>query len=154
MNYYSLHHINPEHGSTSCAINTEKRSNKRTKKPSNTSEDLGWPRVDYVTSLQTQNVLASMLCLKKNLEDEEAVIKMKKLMRQRRHIEAHNSFNALTCDEEEEHRHVEVKKGTKMEVEAGHELRAPALHPKPRHGKQFVQLRQQSSMKNIATDMS
>ena len=128
MNYYPLHHINPEHGPTSCAINTEKSSNKRTKKQSNTSEDSGWPHVDYVTSLQTQNVLASMRCLK-NLEDEEAVIKMKKRMRQRRHTEAHNSFNALTCEEEEEeeeHRHVEAKKGTKMEVEAVHELRAPA----------------------------
>ena len=42
--------FNPEHGATCCVINTQKHSNERTKKQSDTSKDLGWIDVDYVTS--------------------------------------------------------------------------------------------------------
>ena len=47
---------------------------------------------------------------------------LKRRRRQRRHVTAHNSFNALICDDVEEQRHVEATKGTKMDVEAVHEF--------------------------------
>ena len=66
--------FNPEHGATCCVINTQKHSNERTKKESDTSKDLGWTDVDYVTSSAKT---FSLRCFGLNiLEDIEATMKM------------------------------------------------------------------------------
>ena len=52
---------------------SEKRSNVRAKKQSNTSEDLGWTNVDFVTLNAKHSRFGALLF---NFEDNEAVIKM------------------------------------------------------------------------------
>ena len=73
LNYYFLLRINPEHGATCYAINTERHSNEKTMKQSNTSEDLGWKNVDCVNSNAKLFRFHALLPI---FEDNEAAIEM------------------------------------------------------------------------------